>query len=219
MKSVATLKPGYFDAPHSDHYSHRRVIRVSAMTEDGSSIEMMLGDASHRLSARQADTLAQGLLMALLRAGLGVGRMPWIGGLLKVTPYDGKKQPLRFSDDTWYDVNPTFRFMGVGWLYESTGADPEYPANAVCIQTLHDGGILFSKGNDEHLLETDQAYQLCISLSDCAYSLGTRTWRIWDRIIEWRKQAETSTMEPSADEQALFDLLNSYPSRFKPSLR
>ena len=145
--------------------------------------------------------------------------MPWVGRLLNVTPYDGQKQVLSFSEDTWYDVNPTFRFMGVAWLYEGTGADPHYPANALCIRMLHDGGIMFGKGNDEHLLTAEQAYLLCIGLSDCAYSLETRRWRIWDRVIEWRRQGETSAPEPSTDEQARFDLLNSYLSRFRPTLR
>jgi hypothetical protein len=70
MKSVASKTPQFFDVPRSEHYLHRLVTRVSATTEDGSSIDMVLGDVSDRWNARQADALAQGLLMSLLRAGL-----------------------------------------------------------------------------------------------------------------------------------------------------
>lgn len=114
MRSDASITREYFDVPRSEHSLHRLVTRVSATTEDGSAIDMVLGDVSHLLNARQADVLAQRLLMSLSRAGLEASRMPWIGSLLNVTPYDGKKQVLRFSDDTRHDVNPTFRFMGVG---------------------------------------------------------------------------------------------------------
>lgn len=51
---------------------------------------MVLGDVSDRLNARQADALAQGLLMSLLR--LEASRMPWVGSLLNVTPYDGQSR-------------------------------------------------------------------------------------------------------------------------------
>lgn len=46
---------------------------------------------------------------------------------------------------------------------------------------------MFGKGNDEHLLTAEQAYQLCIGLSDCAHTIETRRCRNWDRIIEWRE--------------------------------
>jgi hypothetical protein len=97
---------------------------------------MRLGDSDYSLSAKQVDAIAQGLLMALLRTGLDMTQMPWVGGVEKVTRDEGTRRPLMFSDDTWYGANPTFAFFGVCWLYEGAGEDPDYPANAMCIQGL-----------------------------------------------------------------------------------
>lgn len=214
MRAVATPVTDV-DVPHRDHYAHLAVSNASAFTEDDSSVMMRFDGSDYPLSARQADAIAQGLLMALLRTGLEMTQTPWAGGLEKVTRDDGAHRPLMFSDDTWYGVNPTFAFVGVCWLYEGTGEDPDYPKNAMCIQGLHDGAILFNKGNETRLLTFEQAHELCVSLSDSANSLEQRRWRIWDRLIEWRKPGERSTSEPTAKERALFKLLKGYSKRVR----
>ena len=212
MRAVAT--PGTdVDVPHRDHYAQKAVSNALAFTEDGSSVVMRLDGSDCSLSAMQADAIAQGLLMALLRTGLDMAQMPWVGGLEKVTRDEGTRRPLMFSDDTWYGANPTFAFFGVCWLYEGTGEDPDYPANALCIQGLHDGAILFNKGHETYLLAFEQAYELCVCLSDSAYSLGLRRWRIWDRLIEWRTPSGKSPDWPTAKERALFKLIEGYPKR------
>jgi len=207
------------DVPHRDHYAHKAVSNALAFTEDGSSVVMRLGETNYSLSARQADAIAQGLLMALLRTGLDIDQMPWTGGLEKVTRYEGIRSPLIFSDDTWYGANPIFAFFGVCWLYEGIGEDPDYPANALCIQGLHDGAILFNKGNETFLLTFEQAFDVCVSLSDSAYSLEQRGWRIWDRLIEWRKPVGQPTGEPTEEERALFKHLEGYPKRMRREKR
>lgn len=216
MNPVSSKKSRSPDVPQSVDFSHDAVSSVSARTEDGRSVDMTLGDSHHQLSARQADAIAQGLLMSLLRTDLEIANMPWDGGChLNVNSHNGDRAALRFPDDTLYHPNATFRYFGMCWLFEGTGEDPDYPANVLCIRTLHDGGILFGKGNDKYLLTAEQALQLCRSLSDCAYSLESRSWRIWDKVIGWRPRADAYVVGRTHEERALFNYLISYKPRRK----
>lgn len=216
MNPVSSKKSRSPDVPQSVDFSSDAVSWVSARTEDGRSVDMKVGDSHYQLSARQADAIAQGLLMSLLRTDLDIANMPWDGGChLNVSSHNGDRAALRFPDDTLYQPNATFRYFGMCWLYEGTGEDPDYPANVLCIRTLHDGGILFGKGSDEYLLTAEQALQLCRSLSDCAYSLEIRSWRIWDKMIEWRPRADSYMGAQTPEETALFNYLSSYKRRRK----
>lgn len=135
-------RPSY--VPQSIEFTYRAGSHVSATTEDGCTVDMSLGDSRYQLSARQADAIAQGLLMSLMRSGLDIPSMPWDGGrLVKISPLPGDRVAFRFSDDTIHGKGASFRFFGVCWTYEGEGADPDHPANALCIRTTHDGGILF----------------------------------------------------------------------------
>lgn len=216
MNPVSSKKSRSFYVPQSAEFSHEAVSSVSARTEDGQSIVMTLGDSHHQLSARQADAIAQGLLMSVLRTDLEITKMPWDGGChLNVASHNGDRAPLRFPDDTLYHPNATFRYFGMCWLFEGLGEDPDYPSNVLCIRTLHDGGIHFGKGNDKYLLTAEQALQLCRGLSDCAYSLESRSWRIWDKMIEWRPRADPYMVGQTPEERALFKQLISYKPRRK----
>lgn len=68
---------------------------------------------------------------------------------------------------------------------------------------MHDGGILFGKGNVDYLLTGEQAYLLIQSLASCAYSLETRSWRIWDKIIEWRTGSDSDLKDQTLEEKML----------------
>lgn len=195
-----------FYVPQSVEFIHRGVSHVSATTEDGRTVDMSLGDSRYLLSARQADAIAQGLLMSVMRTGLDIASMPWDGGrLVKISPLSGDRGALKFSDDTIHGKGASFRFFGVCWTYEGIGADPDpdYPENALCIRTMHDGGILFGKGNVDYLLTGEQAYLLIQSLASCAYSLETRSWRIWDKIIEWRTGSDSDLKDQTLEEKML----------------
>lgn len=216
MSPVSSKKTRSFYVPQSADFSHEAVSSVSARTEDGRSVVMALGDSHHQLSARQADAIAQGLLMSILRTDLEITNMPWDGGChLNVASHNGDRAALRFPDDTLYHANATFRYFGMCWLFEGAGEDSDYPANVVCIRALHDGGIHFGKGNDKYLLTAEQALQLCRALSDCAYSLESRSWRIWDKMIEWRPRANAYVVGQTPEERALFNHLISYKPRRK----
>jgi hypothetical protein len=75
---------------------------------------------------------------------------------------------------------------------------------------MHDGGILFGKGNVDYLLTGEQAYQLFQSLASCVYSLETRSWRIWDKIIEWRTGSDSDLTDQTLEEKMLFKHLKLY---------
>lgn len=207
--------------PQSFGFAHKAVSHAGATTEDGGIVEMSLGEFRYQLSARQADAIAQGLLMAVMRTSLEIQKMPWDGGRLsKVSSSDRERLPLRFSDETIHGEGASFRFFGTCWTYEGEGADPDYPANALCIRTMHDGGILLGKGNVDHLLTAEQAHQLFEDLTSCAYSLETKSWRIWDKVIEWRTGSALDIGGRKLEEDALSDHLRSYRRvRGKPTGR
>jgi len=129
---------------------------------------------------------------------------------VKISPLPRDQGALRFSDDTIHGKGASFRFFGVCWTYEGVGADPDYPANALCIRTMHDGGILFGKGNVDYLLTGEQAYQLLQSLISCAYSLEARSWRVWDKIIEWRTGSDSDLKDQTLEEKMVFRHLKLY---------
>ncbi|MCS4285758.1 hypothetical protein M2396_004062 [Pseudomonas sp. BIGb0278] len=197
--------------PQSLEYAHRAVAQMAATTEDGCDVVMCLGDSRYPLSARQADAIAQGLLMAVMRTGLCIARMPWDGGgLMKVERYNGERSALRFADDTIHGEGASFRFFGVCWTYEGEGEDPSYPANALCIRTMHDGGVLFGKGDRDYLLTAEQAFRLCQDLTGCAYSLKSRSWSIWDVLIEWVARGDDEAVLQTAKEKELFEHLKNF---------
>ncbi|EJM62360.1 hypothetical protein PMI30_04677 [Pseudomonas sp. GM50] len=211
MSPVSSKKSRSFYVPQSADFSHEAVSSVSVRTEDGRSVVMTLGDSHHQLSARQADAIAQGLLMSVLRTDLEITNMPWDGGChLNVASHNGDRAALRFPDDTLYHANATFRYFGMCWLFEGTGEDPDYPANVLCVRTLHDGGILFGKGNDKYLLSAQQALQLCHDLSGSAYSLENRSWRVWDKMIDWQARSDADVTDQTPEERALLNHLKSY---------
>lgn len=190
--------------PQSVEFTDRAVSHVSATTEDGRAVDMSLGDSRYQMSARQADSIAQGLLMSVMRTGLDIASVPWAGGrLVKTSLFLGEQRALWFSDDTIHGKGASSRFFGVCWAYEGEGAGPDYPANALCIRTMHDGGILFGEGNVDYLMTGEQAYQPFQSLASCAYSLETRSWRIWDKIIVWRTGPDANLMDRSLEEASL----------------
>ncbi|MCH5520395.1 hypothetical protein [Pseudomonas syringae] len=216
MSATPPKKSKSFFIPHSPEYAHRAVAHAAATTEDGCKVAMSLGDSRYQLSARQADAIAQGLLMAVMRTGLCIARMPWGGGgLMGVEHYDGQRCALRFSDDTFHGEGSSFRFFGVCWTYEGEGEDPSYPANALCIRTMHDGGILFGKGNVDYLLTAEQAFRLYQDLTGCAYSLESRSWRIWDMLIEWHVEKNDELNARTASEKELFEHLTNYALSFR----
>jgi len=220
MNAVPIKNSRPFYEPKSVEFTHRAVSHVSATTEDGRTVEMSLGDSRYQLSARQADAIAQGLLMSVMRTGLDIASMPWEGGrLVKISPFLGERGALKFSDDTIHGKGASFRFFGVCWTYEGEGADPDYPANALCIRTMHDGGILFGKGNVDYLLTGEQAYQLFQSLTSCAYSLENRSWRVWDKIIEWRTGSDSDLKDQTREENVLLKHLQSYGRSYKRERR
>ncbi|WP_443695445.1 hypothetical protein [Pseudomonas sp.] len=210
--SAATRKDSKsFYVPQSPEFAHKAVGHVLATTEDGYTVVMSLGGSRYQLSAQQADAIAQGLLMSVMRTGLDIASMPWDGGrLVRASPLNGDCGALRFWDDTIHGRGVSFRFFGVCWAYEGEGADPDYPANALCIRTMHDGGILFGKGNADYLLTGEQAYQLFQSLTSCAYSLESRYWKVWDKLIEWRTGFDSELKDKSLEEKALLKHLVSY---------
>ena len=75
---------------------------------------------------------------------------------------------------------------------------------------MHDDGILFGKGNVDYLLTGEQAYQLFQSLASCAYSHETRSWRIWDKIIDWLTGSDSNLMDRTLEEATLLHHLKSY---------
>jgi hypothetical protein len=211
MNSVSNKKSHQFNVPLSSDFSHKAVSSVSVTTNDGCVVAMTLGDSHHQLSARQADALAQGLLISVLRTDLEMMSMPWDGAsYLNVASHSGGRDALRFSDDTLYHAGATFRYFGVCWSFEGTDEDPDFPANALCVRTLHDGGILFGKGNDEYLLSAQQALQLCHDLSGSTYSLESRSWRIWDKMIYWQATSYAEVTDQTPEERVLFNHLKSY---------
>lgn len=217
MNPVSNKSPRSYYAPQSTEFRHMAVSHVAATTEDGCTIAMSLGASQCQVSARQADAIAQGLLMAVMRTGMEISSMPWIfGRVLNVSSYNDDRVALSFSDDTIHGDGATFRFFGVCWTYEGKGEDPDYPANALCIRTLHDGGILFGKGNHDYLLTAEQAHQLCHSLSNCAYSLETRSWKIWDKLIEWSTGSASEVTGQPPEEKSLLKHLKRYARSSNP---
>lgn len=69
---------------------------------------------------------------------------------------------------------------------------------------------MFGKGNTDYLLTAGQAHQLSESLSNCANSLATRSWRVWDKIIDWRTGADSDLRDQTLEEETLFKHLKSY---------
>jgi hypothetical protein len=80
---IKNSRPSY--VPQSVEFTHRAVSHVSATTADGRTVDMSLGDSRYQLSARQADAIAQGLLMSVMRTRLDIASMPWAGGRLVKT--------------------------------------------------------------------------------------------------------------------------------------
>jgi len=209
--NVVPIKTKSYDVPQSADFGHRAVSHASASTDDGSSVVMTLGGSQYQLKPRQADTIAQGLLMAVLRTDLEIASTPWDRArVMNVSSCADEGRALQFWDDTSYGADATFRFFGACWTYEGDGEDPDYPANALCIRTFHYGGILFGKGNVDYLLTADQAYQLCHSLSSCAYLLETRSWKIWDKVIVWRAHSSVDAADQTQDNGDLLNYLKSY---------
>ncbi|WP_350647065.1 hypothetical protein [Pseudomonas sp. HY13-MNA-CIBAN-0226] len=171
------------------HFTDMRLDdRLSVKTEDGREVVLVIGSDEHRLSAVQADILAQGFLMASLRTKVDCFNVPWEKGEIhEFVPEPGKRkrQGVRVEDSTWYGENQTYSFVAVGWIYEKEGEDPSYPANVVFIRTTLEGDVGFKKGDDEYLFSSHQAITLCQDLSDAAYSLRQRRWMIWDNRIDW----------------------------------
>jgi hypothetical protein len=216
MNPASSKKSHQFNVPQSADFSHKAVSSLSATTNDGCYVAMTLGDSHHQLSARQADAIAQGLLMSVLRTDLKMMSMPWDGAShLNVASHNGGREALRFSDDTLYHPGATFRYFGMCWSFEGIGEDPDYPANVLCVRTLHDGGILFGKGNDQYLLSAQQALQLCHDLSGSAYSLENRSWRVWDKMIDWQPRSYADVAGQTPEERVLFNYLISYKLRPK----
>lgn len=214
MSAVPIKNSRPFYVPQSFEFTHRAVSHFSVTTEDGRTVDMSLGDSRYQLSAQQADAIAQGLLMSVMRAGLDIASMPWDGGrLVKISLFTGERGALKFSDDTIHGKGASFRFFGVWWTYEGVGADPDYPENALCIRTMHNGGILFGKGNVDYLLTGEQAYQLFQSLASCAYSLETRSWRIRDKIIDWHTGSDSDLNDQTLEEKVLLKHLKLYGLR------
>ncbi|VVQ15195.1 hypothetical protein PS914_05701 [Pseudomonas fluorescens] len=97
MNPVSSKKSHQFNVPQSADFSHKAVSSVSATTNDGCFVAMALGDSHHHLSALQADALAPGLLMSVLRTDLEMTNMPWDGAShLNVASHSGGR------DDTLY---------------------------------------------------------------------------------------------------------------------
>lgn len=216
MSTTRSKKTLSFYVPQTPEFASKAVTQVSATTQDGFTVAMVLGGSLYELTARQADAIAQGLLMAVMRTGLCIARMPWDGGgLMRVERYDGERSALRFSDDTFHGEGASFRFFGVCWTYEGEGGDPSYPANALCIRTMHDGGILFGKGNVDYLLAAEQAFRLYQDLTGCAYSLESRSWRVWDMLIEWRVEKNDELNGRTAREKELLEHLKNYALSFR----
>jgi hypothetical protein len=74
---IKNFRPSY--VPQRVEFAHRAVSHVSATTADGRAVDMSLGDSRYKLSARQADAIAQGLLRSVMRTGLDISSMPWEG--------------------------------------------------------------------------------------------------------------------------------------------
>lgn len=183
---------------------------------DGDQVMLKIDEYGFHLSPIQADLLAQGFLMAALRTGLGRFDMPWRNGQIhNVSAIPKKTFPkemgMGFHDATLYIPEADNKFSATGWLYEGTGEDLDYPANAVFLKTSLDGVVGFKMGKDEFLLSPKHAAQLCLELADSSNSLVTRVWSIWDRSIEWSTGHATSD-KASFDlaDKALFDYLKSY---------
>jgi len=86
MSAKSSKKARATYVPQSFEFAHKAVSDACATTEDGCIVEMSLGDFRYQLTARQADAIAQGLFMALMRTSLEIQTMPWDGGrLLKVS--------------------------------------------------------------------------------------------------------------------------------------
>ncbi|MNG14392.1 hypothetical protein D3C84_981400 [compost metagenome] len=99
MSPVSSKKSRSFYVPQSADFSHEAVSSVSARTEDGRSVVMTLGDSHHQLSARQADAIAQGLLMSVLRTDLEMTNMPWDGAShLNVASHSGGRDDTLYHD-------------------------------------------------------------------------------------------------------------------------
>lgn len=73
---------------------------------------------------------------------------------------------------------------------------------------MHDSGVPLGKGNVDHFLSAEQAHQLFENLASCAYSLETRSWRIWGKVIEWRAESAMELRDRTIEEIAVFEYLN-----------
>lgn len=166
------------------------------------------------LSPKQSDLLAQGLLMATIRAGLKDMIFPWDRGHIRAVKPLGDGKPKNDLDDgTTYGHNEHHRFFSLGWFYEGEGEDPDYPANVVFLKTTMDRSIVFEKGKDCFLLSGTQAAQICLDLAAAADSLTTRDWRVWDKQIEWSVE-DNSTYQALSDKEE--KALRDYLIRYKP---
>lgn len=215
MATITTQKTTY----PLDFFRGRIAYEISSLVgafRDGDQVVLKIDEYAYHLSPAKADLLAQGFLMAALRTRLRRFDMPWRNGQIhnvsampKKTFQKGVAMGMGFHETTLPESDN--KFYASGWLYEGVGEDLDYPANVVFLKTRRDGVVGFEKGNDEFLLSSKHAVQLCLELADSSSSLVTRVWSIWDRRIEWSTGHATSD-KASFDlaNKALFDYLKSY---------
>lgn len=167
----------------------RKAFEISSLVgafRDEDQVMLKIDECVFHLSPTQADLLAQGFFMAVLRTDLGHFDMPWRDGQIhSVSVMPEKAGRMGINDCTLYTPETDHKFCATGWIYQGAEEDFDYPANVVFLKTRLDGVIEFKKGNDEFLLSPKQAARLCLELADSSSSLGTHVWRIWDKRIEW----------------------------------
>jgi len=173
----------------------RKASEISSLVwafRDGDQVMLKIDEYVFHLSPTQADLLAQGFFMAVVRTDLEHFDMPWRDRQIRnVSVLPEKTGHMGINDCTLYTPEADHKFCATGWIYEGAGEDLDYPENVVFIKTRLDGVIEFKKGNDEFLLSPKHAAHLCLELANAASSLGTRVWKVWDKRIVWRA-GETS---------------------------
>ena len=195
----------------------RKPYEVSSLVgalRDGDQVMLKIDECAFRISPVQADLLAQGFFMAVLRTDLGTFDVPWRNGHIhnvSEIPKKTSRTGMRITDATLYIPEADYKFFATGWLYEGSGEDLDYPANVVFLKTGLDGVTGFKKGYDEFLLSPEHVAQLCLELAASASSPGTRVWTIWDKRIEWSAgDAASDKAAFNVANKALFDYLKSY---------
>lgn len=186
-----------------------------SVTRHPGQVLLTINDVGMSLSPRQSDLLAQAIFMSALRTESQDFVMPWEQGkIFSVNPVDAISSGMRINYADFCKVRLEDKFFCSGWLYESEGADPDFPSNVVFIRTRQDDVIELIKGNDFFLLSANQAAQIYLELAVSGDSLSTRTWRtwrIWDKQIEWSVECSSANQALSAREREdLYDYLKSY---------